>query len=201
MMRKIERDNTGLLKVGQDLVIAGFAGLTGSRIIAEERHEELCRWFSEEYLEMAASRQCVREGLGMDFWKNFGAVECEPAGEGGILTAIWNLSAAYGMGVEFVLRLIPVAQETIEICERFELNPYRLYSAGCYLLAAENGGQLVQALASEGIPAQVIGKVNPGIAREMIGAESRGYLERPQRDELFKAVSYINKNEQGGNQR
>lgn len=191
MMRKIERENTGLLKAGQDLVVAGFAGLAGSRIISEKRHEELLQWFSEEYLEMTAARPSVPEGLSMDFWEKFGVTECEPAGEGGILTAVWNLSGAYETGVEIVLRRILVAQETIEICERFELNPYRLYSAGCYLLAAENGGQLVQALAAEQIPAQVIGKVNRGIAREVINGESRGYLDRPQKDELRKAVSYI----------
>lgn len=195
MMRKIERENTGLLKAGQDLVAAGFAGLAGSRIISEKRQEELCQWFSEEYLEMAASRISLPEDLNIDFWKPFGATECEPAGEGGILTAVWNLSGAYETGVELELRRIPIAQETIEICERFELNPYRLYSAGCYLLAAENGGHLVQALANENIPAQVIGKVNRGIAREIINGESRGYLDRPQEDELYKAVSYINKNE------
>lgn len=191
MMRKIERENTGLLRAGQDLVVAGFAGLAGSRIISEKRQEELSQWFSEEYLEMSAARPSVPEGLPMDFWKKFGAVECEPAGEGGILTAIWNLSGAYETGVEVELRQILVAQETIEICERFELNPYRLYSAGCYLLAAENGGQLVRALAEEQIPAQVIGRVNRGIAREIINGESRGYLDRPQKDELHKAVSYI----------
>lgn len=191
MMRRIERENTGLLKAGQDLVIAGYAGLAGSRIISEKRRRELLQWFSEEYLEISSARPVIPEGLPMDFWRKFGAVECEPAGEGGILTAIWNLSGAYEIGVEFMLRRIPVAQETIEICERFELNPYRLYSAGCYLLAAENGGQLVQALEAEQIPAQVIGKVNRGIAREIINGESRGYLERPQKDELQKAVSDI----------
>lgn len=188
MMRKIERDNTSLMKAGQDLVVAGFAGLAGSRIISEAKHEELLQWFSEEYLEMTMARAAVPDDLDMDFWKKFGATECEPVGEGGILTAIWNLSGAYETGVEFALRCIPVAQETIEICERFELNPYRLYSAGCYLLAAENGGQMVQALAAEGIPAQVIGKVNRGIAREIINAESRGYLDRPQKDELYKVM-------------
>lgn len=188
MMRKIERENTGLMKAGQDLVVAGFAGLAGSRIIMEARYEELCQWFSEEYLEMTGYRQNLAVNLGMDFWEKFGATECEPVTEGGIFTAVWNLSGAYETGVEFTLRRIPVAQETIEICERFELNPYRLYSAGCYLLAAENGGQMVRALEAEGIVASVIGKINHGIAREIIGEENRGYLERPQQDELYKVV-------------
>lgn len=189
MMRKIERDNTGLMKAGQDLIVAGFAGLSGSRVIIKAKREDLLQWFSEEYLEMTMARETVEDGLNMNFWKKYGATECEPVGEGGILTAIWNLSGAYETGVEFALRRIPVAQETIEICERFELNPYRLYSASCYLLAADNGGQMVQALEEDGIQAQVIGKVNRGIAREIVGAESHGYLDRPQKDELYKVVT------------
>lgn len=202
MMRRIERENTGLLKTGQDLVVAGYAGLAGTKVLLEARREELKRWFSEEYLEMAAQREGVEEilrrngmcspdaetGLGMEFWKEFGAAECEAAGEGGIYTAVWNLSGAYETGVEFALRRIPVAQETVEVCERLELNPYRLYSRGCYLLASDNGGRMVRRLAEQGIPAAVIGSVNRGIAREVLNAESRGYMERPQKDELLKIV-------------
>ena len=188
MMRRIERENTGLLKAGQDLVVAGYAGQAGIRMIAEARRQELRRWFSEEYLDMIESRESVACDLNLEFWESFGAVECEPAEEGGILTAIWNLSGAYETGVEFALRQIPVTQETIEICERFELNPYRLYSAGCYLRAAENGGQMVQKLAEKGIFARVIGKVNRGVKREILNAESRGFLDRPQPDELRKVI-------------
>ena len=43
------------------------------------------------------------------------------------------------MGFEVDLYRIPVRQETIEVCERYELNPYRLLSSGCVLAAADNG--------------------------------------------------------------
>lgn len=187
MMRRIERENTGLMKAGQDLVVAGFVGLAGTKVLLEARREQLKQWFSEEYLDMAAAQE-ETAAYGMDFWSEFGAVECEEAGEGGIFTAIWNLSGAYETGVEISLRQIPIAQATIEVCERLELNPYRLYSRGCYLLAAENGGRMVRRLAEKGILAAVVGSVNRGIAREILNAESRGFLERPQPDELLKLV-------------
>ena len=190
-MRKIKRENSGKLRAGQDLVVAGTAGLAGSMIIAELKRQELLQWFTTEYLDrLSAAEPVVDSGpkAHLEFWEPFGAMECEPAGEGGILAAIWNLSGAYETGVSFSLRLIPVRQETIEICERFELNPYRLYSDGCYLLAAENGGQMVQTLEENQIPAKVIGKVNRGIAREMKIQDDWGYLERPQPDELRKII-------------
>ena len=187
MMRKIERENTGLLQAGQDLVVAGYAGLAGTVKLAEAAKEELSRWFSDEYMgEIAdAAPLCP---VSPEFWRSCGAAEWEPAGEGGILTAIWNLTGAYETGVEFYLRQIPMCQETVEVCERLELNPYRLYSQGCVLLTADNGGQLVRTLAEKNIPAQVIGRVNKGIAREMIVQEGRGFLERPQPDEITKVI-------------
>lgn len=213
MMRKIERENTGLLHAGQDLVVAGCVGLAGTVKLAETKKEELFRWFSGEYMEEIAgcSRYLLREAagdekqaalqaaenpaddaplcaVGPEFWRACGAAEWEPAGEGGILTAIWNLTSAYETGVEFYLRQIPIRQETVEVCERLELNPYRLYSRGCVLLAADNGGQLVRTLAGQHIPARVIGRVNKGIAREMIVQEGRGFLERPQPDEILKVI-------------
>ena len=187
MMRKIERENTGLLQAGQDLVVAGYAGLAGTVKLAEAAKEELSRWFSDEYMEEIADAAPLCP-VSPEFWRSCGAAEWEPAGEGGILTAIWNLTGAYETGVEFYLRQIPIRQETVEVCERLELNPYRLYSRGCVLLTADNGGQLVRILAEKYIPAQVIGRVNKGIAREMIVQEGRGFLERPQPDEITKVI-------------
>jgi len=190
MMHKIDRDNTGRMKAGQDLVAAGYAGLAGTLEIIKARRGQLRTWFSEDYLDGILSEK--RAVHIPDFRKvrrtDPDITDAEAVGEGGILAAIWNFSGAYGLGVEFVLRDIPLRQETIEICERLDLNPYRLYSADCYLLSSENGGQLVRRLAGEQIPAVVIGKVTSGNGREIIHAETRGYLERPRRDELKKLL-------------
>ena len=44
-----------------------------------------------------------------------------------------------GVGLEIDLKKIPIRQETIEICEFFDLNPYKLLSGGSLLLAAADG--------------------------------------------------------------
>lgn len=189
MMRKIERENTGLLRAGQDLVVAGYVGLAGTVELAKEKKEALCQWFSDEYMdEIAGCSSYLELPEDSHFWESCGAAEWETVGEGGILTAIWNLTGAYETGVSFYLRQIPIRQETVEVCERLELNPYRLYSRGCVLLTADNGGQLVRTLEEKQIPAKVIGLVNKGIAREMIVQEGRGFLERPQPDEITKVI-------------
>ena len=185
MMRRIERENTGNLRAGQDLVVAGNPGLAGAAVIAERFHSHLKTWFSGEYLEELEAAGQKAEGALEPVLAELASeiTEAEPIGEGCVLKAIWNLT-----GARFALRQIPVTQATVEICERFELNPYRLYSSSCALLASENGGRLAEKLKARGIEAAVIGAVRKGIAREMIVQEGQGFLERPQPDELLKAV-------------
>ncbi len=117
-------------------------------------------------------------------WEALGATEWEEAGEGGIYTALWNLSGAYGTGFSVDLRKVPVKQGTIEVCERFGLNPYRLLSDGCVVLVSDNGGGLVRCLEAEGTAAAVVGEVRAGIAREITYGDVRGFMERPREDEL-----------------
>ena len=204
-MRRIERESRGTLRPGQALVTAGYAGLAGSRRIAAERAEELAQWFSSAYIERLqrdgreaeipapSAARSGRAGMRgnspaahLPDWTALGAAEWEEAGEGGIYTALWNLSGAYGTGFTVDLRKIPVKQGTIEICERYELNPYRLLSRGCVVLAADNGEGLVRRLAAEGIAAAVIGYVREGIAREVTYGEVRGFMERPREDEICR---------------
>lgn len=190
-MRRIERENTGYMKAGQDLVIAGYAGYAGTVQAVNIKKEELMIWFTEDYLNRILEHEHTVLNGNLEHWKPFGATECEPAGEGGILTALWNLSGAYMTGIEFSLRQIPVKQETIEICERYDMNPYRLCSHNCLLLVSDNGGDLVRELEKQGICGAVIGKVTGGIKRIIDHGESIGFLDRPTKDELHKIYSYI----------
>ena len=50
----------------------------------------------------------------------------------------------------------------------------------------ENGGDTVKLLSEAGIPSAVIGKVEKGIARKMVGIGTTGFLERPAPDEIRK---------------
>ena len=88
-----------------------------------------------------------------------------------------------------------MAQETIEICELFDLNPYRLSSGECLLMAVENGGDAVKILSEAGIPSAVIGKVEKGIARKMVGIGTTGFLERPAPDEIYKLTDAASEKE------
>lgn len=182
---------SGRMRAGQDLVIAGYAGMAGVRILVKTRRKELEKRFAADYLEalIADPDERIRTMLeDPEYWMSLGAAECEPAGEGGVLSAVWSLFEAYRLGAEFSLRRIPVRQGIIEISELWSLNPYRLYSEGCWLLASDNGGRLVHRLREQKIAAAVIGGITTGIARVITDGGERSYLNRPQPDELGRVL-------------
>ena len=182
----------GFMVPGQDLVMAGYAGYAGTAAIAARRREAIEGRFAPMFL------TCLEEaeGYSVERWikhqpegKLCPFTAYEYAGEGGVLAALWNLSGIFNAGIDADLRRFPIRQLTVEVCELFELNPYRLYSANCAVMAADRGGQLVRMLKEEGIPAAVIGSVTEGWARQIRhGQESAGFLERPGPDELSKIL-------------
>lgn len=200
-MRRIIRESHGHMSPGQDLVMVGYAGFLGTRILAEKKEEILLSWFSKAYITSRVTDTKEETARSPGFWQELGASEWEPITEGGILAALWNISGAYQTGITVKLRDIPIRQVTVEICERFELNPYRLLTDG-FLLAADHGGDLVEALAKRGIPAAVIGKVTTGIKRLIDTGEGVAYLDRPAEDELNRVLpGYISYKESENNRR
>ncbi len=108
--------------------------------------------------------------------------------EGGIYTALWNMAQASGVGLELDLRRIPIRQETVEICEYFDLDPYRLWCDGCMLIGTTQVGQVLQQLQAARIPAIWIGRATAGNDRILHNGDVVRYLDRPQPDELYKVL-------------
>ena len=108
--------------------------------------------------------------------------------EGGIFGALWEMAESAGVGLEIDLKKIPIRQETVEVCEFFDINPYELISSGSMLMAAADGNGLVRALEAANIPAVCVGKVTEGNDRVLLSGEERRFLEPPKTDELYKVV-------------
>ena len=98
------------------------------------------------------------------------------------------MAQAAGVGLEIELKKIPIRQETVEICEFFDINPYKLISGGCMLIAAKNGEQLQGMLEKQGIPASLIGSTTSGNDRVLLNGEERRFLEHAQTDEIHKVI-------------
>jgi len=81
---------------------------------------------------------------------------------------------------------LALKQETVEICEFFQLNPYLLTSAGSYLVLTEHGEETLESLKNAGVPAVRIGFVKEQNARTLVNGEETRYLDRPAPDELSR---------------
>lgn len=179
--------STAGAKPGQDILVTKWIGVEGTSIIAKEKEEELRKRFPASFVETAKSfDQYISVVEDSRVAVKHGVSAMHDVTEGGIYGALWEVAEASGIGLEIDLKAIPIRQETVEICECFELNPYYLISSGCMLMAADRGHDLVRELEAAGIPAAVIGKATEGKARRIRNGEDESFLERPKTDELYK---------------
>ena len=105
-----------------------------------------------------------------------------------MLSALWKMAEASQVGLEMDFSKVPIRQETIEICEIFDINPYKLNSEGAVLIGIPAGEALVQELRRMGMMAAVIGQTNAGNDRMLYYNGNGRYLERPAKDEIYKIL-------------
>ncbi len=196
-IKKDEITTTAGLKPSDELVMTKWAGLEGTAILANDKEEELLTRYSKDFIaggkEMIQYISVVKDAK---IAKEVGISGMHDITEGGIFGALWEIASASNVGVEVDLKKIPIKQETIEICEFFDLNPYMLMSSGCLLIGTPKGNEMVDRLAAAGIPAAVIGRVISGNDKVIINGEERRYLESPKTDELYKAYQENNESEE-----
>ena len=184
--------NMNVVRPHQDLVITKWIGLKATCILAEKREDELLKIFPPVFLQTA--RQFDRY-LSVDS-ENKIATDLEASAvyeicEGGILAALWKLALEGNVGITVNLRAIPIRQETVEICECFDANPYRILSEGSLLIALDDGNELVSALMDQGIYAVIAGRTTAGKDKILKNGKEISYLNRPEFHELDRALTKI----------
>lgn len=174
---------------GCDIVISKWIGLEGTALLAKEKESELIKKFPskmiydagnfDKYLSvMSEAAPAIKSGV----------CAMHDISKGGVFAGLWELAERLGVGLEIDLRKIPVKQETIEICNYFDINPYELSSMGSMLFVTKDGNRLVMELKKAGIEAAVVGKCTSGNDRILINGENRRFLDIPKEDELFKVL-------------
>lgn len=177
---------------GEDIVLCGYTGLEGMLRILDEQEEQLAERFVPAFIRQMKelrgeilSFETVRTVMSMVREKNEAGISSmyQIAG-GGIFAALWDLAEAAGTGLDVRMSEISIRQETVEVCEYFQLNPYQMTSAGSILITASNGNELVRCLQEAGVRASVLGTATAGKARVVTSGEEIRYLDRPKPDEL-----------------
>lgn len=182
----------GKASPGQDVVVSKWIGLQGTAILARRFRDKLFARYPA-YL--------IDEAAGFDRYLSIipeaatamksGVCAMHDVSEGGIFGALWELAERAGVGLTIDMKKLPLRQETVEVCECCNVNPYTLLSGGSLLMTAEDGQGLAAALAAEHIPAVVVGKVTDSRDRLLINGEEVRYLDRPQGDEIYSISSVM----------
>ena len=188
-IKKSELLSPARIRPGQDVIVTKWIGLEATTILAKERTEHLLRRFSpdfvrtakefDQYLSVVPDARAVREA---------GVTAMHDITEGGVFGALWEMAEAGGVGLEVDLKAIPIRQETVEICEYFGVNPYLIMSSGSMMIVADDGRYVVDCLEKAGIHGTVVGRTTGGNDRLLRNGQEVRYLDRPQADELYRAL-------------
>ena len=200
MLGEVRRDGlirTSNAQPGDALVLARGVPIEGTAIIAREKRQELlARGVAPELIERAAGFlhdpgiSVVRAALLAAETVPVHAMH-DPT-EGGLLTGIWEMAEASGVGVWVDLDAVPVISEGRVLCNLFGLDPMGTIASGALLIACaqEDAPLLVDAMQSVHIPAQIIGRVTPAEAGRIVQRNGQEMpLTPPPVDEIVKIFS------------
>ena len=174
-------------KPNQDVVLLKWVGLEGTLRIMREKENELERRFVPAFFNGLRQMETqVFSEHAIEVARTFGASAIHQITDGGILAALWELAEASDIGLEVDLKKMAIRQETVEVCEYFQLNPYQLTSIGSVLIVVERGEELVDKYNDMGIQATLLGRTTEQKARIILGGEEKRFLDKPAADELLK---------------
>lgn len=173
-----------------DIVMTGFAGLNGSVFLAYEKQKALSRRYPVSFLEEAKRQERFlrqipeaapagkSDGCSTYSFSEKGITGMYLLSKGGVFAGLWDMGKLAGVGLKVYGKNIPIKQETIEICNFFDVNPYQMNSEGSALLLSENGYRLKEQLFGRGIFSEVIGFTTKNNDRVVINGEEQRFLQK-----------------------
>lgn len=176
-----------------DIIVTRYIGIRGTAILARARYEELSERYPKWLVDEAA---CFDENLPkasdeislpeIELAFSNKAVYAEEYTEFGIFEALFQMSKALKTGLWTDIKLIPIKQETVEVCDYLKVNPYAMYSGYSSLIVVpgEYTEDLISVLSDNDIPAVKIGETAEGNDKIVINEDERGFLPHIRKDEL-----------------
>ena len=175
-------------KSGDDVIVTKALGLEGTAILASDYEELLIKTIPVELLHRAKSFiekiGAIEEGL---VAAKVGASAMHDITEGGLLGAVYEVAEASGVGIKIIKDKLPILPETKAVCDFFQIDPLGLISSGSMLICTPKGNEVLEALASRGIDAYIIGKVTEK-EKLLISENDCISILPPERDELYTAI-------------
>ncbi len=174
---------------GSELVMTKAAGLAGTVLLTKEYRENLHERYTYSFLDCAISHEpeisVLKEA---EILHSLGVTQMHDVAEGGVFGAVWELAERLNAGVELDLKKIPIYQETVEVSEYFDINPYQLKGDGALLFLTQDSAFVIEELEKQGIAAAVIGRMTEGNDRILRNDDEVRFLEPNRTDEYERAV-------------
>lgn len=168
-----------------DIIMTKQIGISGTVAIAKEKYMELKEKFQISYIKRALNlenRMDIRKEAAIG--RQFNVRVMHDLSRGGIYAGLWQLAEKTGKGIEVLMDKIRINQETIELCEPYGINPYKMMSNGALLMVCENGENVIAELTKQRIEAEIIGRLTDNNDKVILKNEDRRYIEPPKKDEL-----------------
>lgn len=180
-----------------DIIVTRYIAICGTALLAREYRAELLKRYPEWLVDEASS---FDKDLEAELKENLiarknNAFYAEEYTEFGIYEALFKISKCLKCGMDIYIKKIPVRQETVEVCEFLDVNPYALYSGYSSVIVCDNGDVLCGILEKEGIPATVIGYTTGTNDKLLINGDEKGFLPHIRKDELKNILGRRNYNE------
>jgi hydrogenase maturation factor len=180
--------HSGAARSGDAVLLTKAAGVEGTAILADLRRADLTPALGEPGLSRA---RAFRERLSVLAEARAaaaaGAHAMHDVTEGGVLSAVYELAAASGLGVVLDADRVPVLPETQAICDALGADPLALIGSGALLVATPQPDRTARAIEDAGVPAAVVATLGPG-ERRVRRAGRETALVPPERDELWRLL-------------
>jgi hydrogenase maturation factor len=179
---------------GNALIMTKTAGIEGTAVLAADFPHKLRPRIGSRLLKSAKNfRQSISVVEDARLAVISGGVRAmhDPT-EGGLLQGVWEIAEASKVGFVVYESRISIRHETEQVCAVLKLDPLRLMSSGCLLLAVDHrlASRTLRRLWRNRIPANIIGTVTPRrkgrkLVRLNGGVQEVGPSER---DELYRVI-------------
>lgn len=179
-------------KCGDDIIITKQIALSGTAVIADRNREALTNRFAPAFVQRAIDcKDYISVVPEAAIAVKNGASSMHDLSYGGVYAALWELGEASHAGLCVDLMKIPVMQETVEVCEEYDINPYELLSDGSMLITSPDGNRMLEALHDSGINAVIIGKITDNNDRIIVNGDEVRYINIPKTDEIHKIFGNV----------